>query len=161
MNPSASSKSKWVSSSDSALPERSDPWNFRTHQPRILSTHDGSASPEPREPLPAPAFIHDRVSLYEGDCFQLLKKFEPNSVQAVVTDPPYGLVEFSDEQLAKLRSRKGGVWRIPPSFDGSKRSPLPRFTVLSEAELFRLQEFFADWGRTLRRVLVPGSNVIV
>jgi len=84
---------------------------------------NGSASPEPREPLPAPAFIHDRVSLYEGDCFQLLKKFEPNSVQAVVTDPPYGLVEFSDEQLAKLRSRKvgSGAFRHPSTAANVRR----------------------------------------
>lgn len=110
---------------------------------------------------PEPVFTYGSAALYEGDCFRLLRAFEANSLQAAVTDPPYGLVEFSDEQLAKLRSRRGGVWRIPPSFDGSKRSPLPRFTVLGDAELRRLEEFFADFGRAVRRVLVPGANVVV
>jgi hypothetical protein len=55
-------------------------------------------------------------------------------VHAVVTDPPYGVVEYSDKEVQKLRSGKGGVWRVPPSFDGTKRSPLPRFTVLTDDE---------------------------
>ncbi len=61
----------------------------------------------------------------------------------------------------KLRSRRGGVWRIPPSFDGAQRSPLPRFTVLRPADLAALGEFFHAFGHALMRVLVPGANVIV
>jgi len=79
----------------------------------------------------------------------------------VVTDPPYGLFEYTPEQQAKLRNGKGGVWRIPPSFDGAKRSPLPRFTVLSNQDLRQLEEFFFEWGRFLLPVLVPGANVVV
>lgn len=90
-----------------------------------------------------------------------LAQAQANSVHAVVTDPPYGLFEYSDEQKEKLRSGKGGVWRIPPSFDGSKRSPLPRFTVLTQSDLVVLEEFFLRWGTSLARVLVPGANVVV
>lgn len=54
-----------------------------------------------------------------------------------------------------------GVWRIPPSFDGHTRSPLPRFTTLSNGDLERIAEFFEIWGRLVLRVLVPGANVIV
>jgi site-specific DNA-methyltransferase (adenine-specific) len=99
--------------------------------------------------------------LYHTDCFQWLRSWPPQSIQAVVTDPPYGLFEYTVEQQAKLRKGKGGVWRIPPSFDGSKRSPLPRFTVLSPADLEALFEFFYHWGQTLYPVLVPGANVLV
>ena len=31
------------------------------------------------------------VTLYHGDCRQAIEGLEPNSVDAVVTDPPYGL----------------------------------------------------------------------
>jgi len=31
------------------------------------------------------------VNLYQGDCLEVLKTFPDNSVEAVVTDPPYGL----------------------------------------------------------------------
>jgi len=78
-----------------------------------------------------------------------------------VTDPPYGLHEYTDEQQAKLRAGKGGVWRIPPSFDGHTRSPLPRFTTLTTAQLEELDRFFCEWARALLPVLVPGANVVV
>ena len=92
---------------------------------------------------------------------QWLERQSSNSVHAVVTDPPYGLVEYSSQQKEKLRSGKGGVWRIPPSFDGSRRSPLPRFTVLNQADLKAIDDFFFNWSTRLIRVLVPGANVVV
>jgi site-specific DNA-methyltransferase (adenine-specific) len=79
----------------------------------------------------------------------------------VVTDPPYGLLEYSDVEQDKLRAGKGGVWRIPPSFDGAKRAPLPRFTVLSSNDHAVLEQFFLTWARRLHRILVPGANVVV
>ncbi|MDB5985710.1 MAG: putative methylase domain protein [Nevskia sp.] len=90
-----------------------------------------------------------------------LKDQEANSIHAVVTDPPYGLIEYSEGEQHKLRSGKGGVWRIPPSFDGSRRAPLPRFTVLSKSDIEALYEFFLNWGKALSPVLVPGANLIV
>jgi DNA modification methylase len=53
------------------------------------------------------------------------------------------------------------VWRIPPSFDGTERAPLPRFTVLTARDLQSLDQFFQNWGESLIRVLVPGANVVV
>ena len=66
------------------------------------------------------------AALFHADCFDWLEEREDQSIHAVVTDPPYGLYEYSPEQQTKLRNGKGGVWRIPPSFDGHVRSPLPR-----------------------------------
>ena len=102
-----------------------------------------------------------RTTLIGGDCFDWLRLQAGNSVHAVVTDPPYGLVEYAVDQQEKLRAGRGGVWRIPPAFDGNKRSPLPRFTVLTPNEIDELARFFFEWGRLLLPVLVPGANVIV
>lgn len=99
--------------------------------------------------------------LYCCDCFDWLRARAPCSVEAVVTDPPYGLREYSAEQQCKLRVGRGGVWRIPPSFDGRARSPLPRFTVLKPADLQTLETFFGEFARLLLPVLVPGANVVV
>ena len=99
--------------------------------------------------------------LVQADCGDWLRTRDPNSIHAVVTDPPYGLVEYSAEQQEKLRNGKGGIWRIPPSFDGAKRSPLPRFTVLTPDDLRSLEEFFFSWGRALLPALVPGANVVI
>jgi DNA modification methylase len=99
--------------------------------------------------------------LFHSDCFEWLRKQADCSIHAVVTDPPYGLVEYSELEQKKMKSGKGGVWRIPPSFDGSKRSPLPRFTVLSQRDIAALEEFFVEWSRQICRVIVPGGNVLV
>ena len=102
-----------------------------------------------------------QAKVIHGDCMEWLKQQERNTIHAVVTDPPYGLVEYSPREQEKLRNGTGGVWRIPPSFDGASRSPLPRFTVLSPDDLRALSEFFSRWARLLTPVLVPGANVVV
>src|SRR5262245_51155903 len=56
--------------------------------------------------------------LYAGDCLAWMAIREPNSIHAIVTDPPYGLREYTEPEKEKLRRGRGGVWRIPPSFDG-------------------------------------------
>lgn len=120
--------------------------------------------PERTKPPAKPArkpFQHGRALLVQADCMDWLRSQEPNTIHAVVTDPPYGLHEYSDEQQEKLRAGKGGVWRIPPAFDGVQRSPLPRFTVLTKADLKELEDFFYLWARVLVPVLVPGANVVV
>lgn len=108
-----------------------------------------------------PEHRYGKATLVLGNCLDWLSKREQFSIQAVVTDPPYGLLEYTEEQQLKLRTGKGGVWRIPPSFDGAKRSPLPRFTVLSPEDIRVIEEFFLLWARALLPVLVPGANVVV
>lgn len=108
-----------------------------------------------------PDFEFGKSKLYHQDCLGWLDQQPKESIHAVVTDPPYGLIEYSDQEQEKLRQGRGGVWRIPPSFDGSQRAPLPRFTVLKPADLVALDAFFLTWGRSLLRVLVPGANVVV
>ncbi|HAU37528.1 MAG TPA: DNA methylase [Phycisphaerales bacterium] len=121
----------------------------------------------PVEPLEVPArrlkanFEFGGARLYHADCFEWLAVRAPSSIEAVVTDPPYGLVEYSQKEQEKLRSGQGGVWRIPPSFDGHQRSPLPRFTTLRQDDLDALVVFFSRWARLLMPVLVPGAHVVV
>ena len=114
-----------------------------------------------REPGSFRSCTFGRTTLLEADCFEWLRQQPENSIHAVVTDPPYGLVEYAPEQQEKLRNGKGGIWRIPPAFDGTKRSPLPRFTVLSHDEVEDLARYFFEWGRTLLPVLVPGANLVI
>ncbi len=106
-------------------------------------------------------FVEGKASLFRTDCFEWLAQCEPLSIHAVVTDPPYGLVEYTEKEQTKLRNGRGGVWRIPPSFDGHKRAPLPRFTVLDNDDRAQLYVFFKRLGLSLVRVTVPGANIIV
>ena len=55
-----------------------------------------------------------QAKVVHADCMEWLKQQERNSIHAVVTDPPYGLVEYSSREQEKLRNGTGGVWRLPP-----------------------------------------------
>lgn len=99
--------------------------------------------------------------LIHADCFEWMESQDPNSIHAIVTDPPYGLKEYTDKEKSKLRKGKGGVWRIPPSLDGCKRMPVPRFTVLSEKDRENMRRFFREFAVHAFRVLVPGAHVMI
>ena len=101
-------------------------------------------------------------TLHHADSFEWLKAQRPNTFQAVLTDPPFGIVEFTPQEVAKLRGgNRGGVWRIPPKIGGSERDPLPRFTTLSAQEREHVRVYFKALGAALARVLVPGAHVFI
>ncbi|HEU5376538.1 MAG TPA: hypothetical protein VFV38_13940 [Ktedonobacteraceae bacterium] len=101
-------------------------------------------------------------NLYHADCLEWLDTQAENSFEAIITDPPYGLKEYSSEEQTKLRDgNRVGMWRIPPSIGGSMRSPLPRFTVLSEQDLKSLYQFFYIWGTKALRIVVPGAHMFI
>ncbi|MXZ85381.1 MAG: site-specific DNA-methyltransferase [Acidimicrobiia bacterium] len=112
-------------------------------------------------PVWTPAYQVGRASLFHGDCLDWLADQPANSIHGVVTDPPYGLVEYQPEQQRKLRRGRGGVWRLPPAFDGHQRSPVPRFTTLTASDLDALDSFFSSWADALLPTLVPGAHVLV
>lgn len=132
--------------------ERTGRGRYRLKQRPGPNGHDEGA---------ARARVVPQSRLVQADCFEWLAKREPCSIHAVVTDPPYGLVEYSEKEQAKLRKGKGGVWRIPPSFDGHARAPLPRFTVLDDTDRQELHAFFKRFGALLMRAAVPGANIVI
>ena len=71
-------------------------------------------------------------TLIHADCFDWMKEQKPHSVTAIVTDPPYGVKEYSSQEVEKQRAGRGGLWRIPPSFDGHIRQAVPRFSVIND-----------------------------
>ena len=143
------------------------PGKFQRSGRGLYELPQGDPDIEAREEAPAyvdvqiPEFVHGKAHLFNADCFDWLDAQPANSFHAVVTDPPYGLKEYSPEEIGKLRSGRGGVWRLPPAFDGSRRSPLPRFTVLDVRQRDDLFTFFRKWGQAVLPRLVPGANVIM
>lgn len=105
--------------------------------------------------------LSPRATLIHADALSWMQALPECSLHAVVTDPPYGLIEYAPRDHRKLRAGRGGVWRIPPAFDGAQRQPLPRFTVLSAQERDALSVFFTQLGSALQRVLVPGAHVFL
>lgn len=99
--------------------------------------------------------------IVEADCFEWLARLPENSLHAIVTDPPYGVKEYEADQIEKRSNGVGGIWRIPPSFDGHTRSALPRFTALTPKERKAVHDFFNRWALALLRPLRPGGHVFI
>lgn len=99
--------------------------------------------------------------IVHADCFDWLSHIPENSLHGIVTDPPYGVKEYEVDQLEKMASGQGGIWRIPPSFDGHTRSPLPRFTALSKKERIAVSIFFRDWAELVLKALRPGGHIFI
>ena len=99
--------------------------------------------------------------MVHADCFHWLRQVPDNSIDAVVTDPPYGVREYEVREIEQRQRGKTGIWRIPPSFDGNKRAPLPLFTVLDDRERQVVGQFFHEWAITLLPKLKPGAHVFV
>lgn len=101
--------------------------------------------------------------LINSNAFDWLKHREDNSIHAVVTDPPYGVKEYTTEELQKKRNGTGGIWRIPNRIGNSNRQPSPRFSVINDSEVLRkeVEDFFEKLSKELYRVLVPGGHIIM
>ena len=102
-----------------------------------------------------------RSKIIRADCFEWLTRIPEESLHAIVTDPPYGVKEYELDQIEKRAAGKGGIWRMPPAFDGNIRSPLPRFTALNSKEREALREFFVLWARTVLPAMRPGAHVFI
>jgi site-specific DNA-methyltransferase (adenine-specific) len=105
--------------------------------------------------------LSDLATYVLDDALHWMESILPSSLQAIVTDPPYGVLEYQDKDHEKLRAGRGGIWRIPPSFDGAKRKPLPRFTILSRGDLAVLHGFFSAFARHALKALVPGGHIFI
>ncbi|TXH55594.1 MAG: site-specific DNA-methyltransferase [Desulfurellales bacterium] len=109
-------------------------------------------------------YKHMRIGkslLVHADAFEWLSRLPPESLDGMVFDPPYGVKEYELEQIEKMLSGGTGIWRIPPSFDGSVRAPLPRFTALDEGERETLRRFFKDLAIAALPALKPGAHIFM
>lgn len=100
-------------------------------------------------------------TIHNADSLEWLRSQRANSYHAVVTDPPFGVLEYSAEELTKRRNGHGGIWRLPNAFDKAARQPTPRFTVLSEHDRMAVLAFHIRLAPELFRVLVPGAHVMI
>lgn len=127
-------------------------------------------------------------NIINGDCIEELKKLPDNSVDAIITDPPYGL-EFMGKDWDKFKEGKniaGGTTGIGTPFGRSKAMPSfyqmnkKRFGIKGEegendlkvkknfnilprffqSDLLGFQEFTTNWASECLRVLKPGGYLL-
>ncbi|MGF7022885.1 MULTISPECIES: DNA-methyltransferase [Micrococcales] len=105
---------------------------------------DPIPSPAPRlAEIPAPVFADERATLYLGDTVELLPLLPEASIDALVTDPPYGL------------SFNGQAWDDASGF----RESLPHIdmTGMSAPEVF--ETWCTAWAAGALHALKPGAYV--
>tara|TARA_Y100001963_G_scaffold46774_1_gene65944 strand:- start:451 stop:1785 length:1335 start_codon:yes stop_codon:yes gene_type:complete len=57
----------------------------------VDSLGDPLAPPEPKEAPPQPQIVDVSAEIRQGDCIELMAQMEPDSIDAIVCDPPYGI----------------------------------------------------------------------
>lgn len=138
-------------------------------------------TPAPVNPLPMntdPWRAFAGVTLYHGDCLDILRAMPARSIDACVTDPPYGLgfmgKEWDTFAPEKARATKafaisngdhGRKDAINPNLRGRRQSPA---MSPSQIEYKRdldgqrgFQRWCEAWGREVLRVLKPGAHAVV
>lgn len=98
-----------------------------------------------------PVLTTDSVQVYLGDCLEVLKEFPDNSVDSVVTDPPYGLSKTDSGHVTEsLKNWVGGDRSFVPHKRGGFMS----------MEWDNFVPPPAVWDEVFR-VLKPGGHALV
>ena len=105
--------------------------------------------------------MYSKIDLYNGDCLELMKDISDNSVDMILTDIPYGVVNRSDNGLRNLNKEKADV------FDLDMKEVLEEFYRISRGQIVvfcgkeqfsNIYEFFANQKGTTRPIIWYKSN---
>ena len=108
--------------------------------------------------MSAVAWQDDAVTVYEGDCLDVMPGLDAGSVDAVVTDPPYALSFMGSGwdrpgamlgQLAQGRERRGAL-----AYGGSHSRGV------ADADLRVFQQWCTAWAAQCLRLLRPGGHLL-
>ena len=110
--------------------------------------------------------------IIRGDCIEEMKKLNENSVDAIVTDPPYGL-EFMGKNWDKFKDKEDSSWNSGTMGDLSKLKngenyfykekgfkTLPIFRGATNKDMQNFQQFTFQWAKECLRVLKPGGYLL-
>jgi site-specific DNA-methyltransferase (adenine-specific) len=98
-----------------------------------------------------------KVDLRLGDCLEVLKTIPDNSIDSVVTDPPYGLGFMGKEWDTFDKNQFGN---IPDECSDENVYNKKGFKTLPRYNTDGLYQFANDWGKECFRVLKPGGHLL-
>jgi DNA modification methylase len=110
-------------------------------------------------------FLDDAdVILYAGDCIEIMRRMPASSVDAIITDPPYGLEfmgkgwdSFGGERSDGSRGGAGDKGILPGYGRGGTNANVVRFKARG-AHAF--QAFSETWAVEAFRILKPGGHLL-
>lgn len=104
-------------------------------------------------------FANDVVTVHHGDCVDVLGEFPDASVDAVCTDPPYGL-EFMGREWDSFRPSAS---RLRTRVDG-RTNPAEGKSVTTTPEAYvagaPYQQWCETWAAECLRILKPGGHLL-
>jgi DNA modification methylase len=110
-----------------------------------------------------PYFSDDSVTLWHGDCLDVMATLPDDSVDAIVTDPPYGL-GFMGQKWDTYASESGRAPSARAKFDhvGGNHNPSNSADAsrTRRVESQRFGEWCEAWCREALRVLKPGGHLL-
>ncbi len=83
--------------------------------------------------LPTPYYDQDGITIYHGDCREVLPTIDTTTVDLLLTDPPYGVSYQIDRQLVGKGHRRVWMGGRPPVYGDDKPfdpTPLLHFSRL-------------------------------
>jgi len=98
--------------------------------------------------------------LHHGDCFEVLPTLAENSIDACVTDPPYGLQFMGKEWDNLWRNRTGADQAYVERTTGTLASRARKLPDYKAANPLRMQEWHEEWARAVYPVLKPGGYLL-
>jgi site-specific DNA-methyltransferase (adenine-specific) len=120
------------------------------HQERLRRLADGRATPTTS--TSGRAIPEDRYHLLQADCLTYLDQLPENSVDAVITDPPYasgGLHAAERSKSARRKYEQNGIRHHRADFEGDQRDQRS------------WMRWCLEWLGRCRRVLKPGGVVAI
>lgn len=109
-----------------------------------------------------PHYQDESVTLHHGDCLDVLRELPDNSVDAVITDPPYGIAFMGKAwdqpgEFGSTRLRTGGENKRRGHKDAALNAGL---YDLSPAAMRNFQQWCTAWATECLRILKPGGHLL-
>lgn len=111
-----------------------------------------------------PYYEGEGITIYNGDCVNVMKKMPDNSINTIITDPPYGL-EFMGKEWDKFGKGKniaGGTAKKSTPFQRPEKGKVsPSYYHWTLEQKNEYQKFTYDWAREALRIAKPGAIMLV
>jgi len=96
------------------------------------------------------------MKIIHGDCIEKLKELDDNSIDSIVTDPPYGLGFMGKDWDTFDKSQFGKKGEEGENDLKNKKN----FKILPRYNTDGLYDFTKDWAKECYRVLKPGGHIL-
>lgn len=108
--------------------------------------------------------------IIHGDCLKVMREMEENSIDTIITDPPYGIGFMgkewdtfkSDYIKEKTNNKEKGSWRGRKKEDVISKSPAVYAGLYDQSPEGhkKFQKWTEQWAREALRVTKPGGTIL-